>query len=261
MQINCEFCGFSINPKCEDCCPNCDASYEQNPTYLKLKELELKKKEIDNKKAELNLKRNQEREDLEIKQNKQQKHRIMILKLCFLFIFVMLFVIPFTVGVFIGIKESINENTSNPEIIDTEIEINNDQKDDQKENIVIAEFNEFADNGIYAVKIDKIEEIPSDYPLYDNCINIAIHFVIVNSGTAEVSPWTSKVYCIVNGYSQQNSWVEGYKPIPTQYVAAGMSIDGYCIFRVPVDIETMQIKYKDDIIINVKPQHIDFIEN
>ena len=39
MQINCEFCGFSINPNCEDCCPNCGASYEQNPTYLKLKEL------------------------------------------------------------------------------------------------------------------------------------------------------------------------------------------------------------------------------
>jgi hypothetical protein len=168
----------------------------------------------------------------------------------------MLFIIPFIVGLYLGIKDSLTNDDINIEIMDPEPTVNNSQE----KKIVEVGFNEFADIGRYSVKINKIEEIPAEYPLYDGCVNIAIHFVIKNNGNEPVQPWTSKIYCIVNGYSQQNSWVEGYKPIPTHYIDVGMLMDGYCIFRIPVDVETMQIKYGDNIVINIDPQNIQFVE-
>lgn len=245
MQIHCEFCGFMIETNNEDCCPNCGATYDENKEYEKLKLLELEKERIKNEKEKAELKRKAAAEKRKEEKRKIEKRKQSLGVGILIFFIVIMFIIPGLVGMVLGIMESVNPETSMEEIED-EHYIN-----------ATAKFNEFADNTTYAVKVDRVEEInKTDYYIPEGYMCIAVHIIIKNTSYDDIQVWTPSVNCIVDGFVQDFTYDVNYKDITTNFVAPGLSTDGYAIFKIPENMSTIQLQYDQYITIDIGPENI-----
>lgn len=255
MQIHCEFCGFMIETDREDCCPNCGATYDENKEYEQLKLLELEKERIKNEKEKAELKRKAAAEKRKEEKRKIEKRKQSLGVGILVFFIVIMFIIPGLVGMVLGIMESVN-----PDDYQQSDEYDNYFEDEHYVNAT-ANFNEFADNTTYAVKIDSIKEInKSDHYIPNGHMCIAIHIIIKNTSDTDIQVWTPSVNCIVNGFVQETTYDINYKDITTNFVSPGLLTDGYAIFVIPKDVQTIALKYDEYITINIDPNYIQRIE-
>ena len=245
MQIHCEFCGYVIETDTEDCCQNCGATYENNKEYLKLKLLKLEEEKHQREKEKAALKRKEAAERRKEEKRKQEQRKKNFATGILIFFIIIMFVIPGLVGVCLGIYESIHPEISMEEI-ENEHYIN-----------ATAAFTEFADNTTYAVKVDRVEEInKTDYYIPEGYMCIAVHIIIKNTSDEDIQVWTPSVNCIVDGFVQDFTYDVRYKDITTNFVAPGLSTDGYAIFRIPENMNTIQLQYDQYITIDIGPENI-----
>ena len=86
---------------------------------------------------------------------------------------------------------------------------------------------------------------------------IEVHFVITNVYNEDIQLWDRRVDCIVNGFVQERCWDSNYHEITTDYIRPGLSVDGWEIFEIPINAQTIEIKYGDYININIDPKNIE----
>jgi hypothetical protein len=261
MQIICEFCGVAVNVKEDDCCPNCGASYADNQDYQERKRLELENEKLraQKEKAAFNRKQYNSRKKAE------KARQAQIAKIWMITVFSLVFLLPFLIAFIIGMVEGLTDIDIIP---DSEETIKSETEDlyspelDTEPTFISASgnFQEKISNGVYSVRVTEIKEIDR-YPFQptDGYMYIAIHFILTNDYHSDFQMWEEHVDCIIDGFVQERSWDSTLKDISSDYIAPGLSINGWEIYEVPKDIKTIQIKYGSYITINIDPNHISYL--
>lgn len=251
MQIICEFCGAAVNIQEDDICPNCGASYADNVQYQERKKLELEKEKLEIKKK----KTTYEKRQAAAKRQAEEKRKQKTVATWMITIIALFFLAPMIVGFFIGMYEGITgenifQDETNIEYEDVEILEPSYQANQ-------GNFDEFVYNGVYSVSIDKIQECNREYYTpKKGYMFVEVHFVITNSSNEECQVWERNVNCIVNGFVQERCWDSNYHEITSDYISPGLSVDGWEIFEIPINAQTIEIKYGDYITINIDPKNI-----
>lgn len=262
MTFHCEFCGMLINTETDKKCPNCGASFSKNKINKSLEEKRIKQE---------NLKIQKEETDIEYKRAQIEKQKIVnethknnlktqkkiakIVKITTgIIVFpIIAFVVVIGLAILIGLGSAIYqafdepketnkiEEFVEPEIIEKDVSVN---------------FLEKGFTSKYSVMVDEAIEInPYPWTPPKGYRHVAFHFVVENISDKDFRD-ESKVVCSVNGIKMSSTFGNDWKGFKNQIIPSGFKIDGYLFYEIPIDLETVQLKYGDYITINIKNDQI-----
>ncbi len=251
--FNCEYCGSLIDTATDDNCPNCGASYSDNPAFLASQKSQRVKANLENQKAAADIEKKKEeikRQKLENQdyQNRIDNHEkaiktswkaakiVRIIAFCALGAFFLSIIIVFaskSIGV---INEELDRyKTTNPPVTEA-LGFMTDE----------ASFNKFANNGVIKVKVDEFEEFdPYPYENERGYVSVAIHFVVENVSKESFYD-DSEVTVLADGYlAEKINSTYNYKLLRDTTIPSGAKYDGYLLYKIPTSAEEIEIKYGD----------------
>lgn len=249
MNIICDYCGSKIDTSKHNTCPYCGASYHNNQSYNKnakrqeeIEELKLKdlkeNQELEHQKKKLEL----ENAKVDLKHKKQKSP---LLKGCLIALIVIAVVI---IGFFLLcayiVNLAVKNDTKTPDTQQTEITTT--AEPEFIEVPVSGGINEPLSTSKYTITLTELK--PADKPWHWNPAKgnmyIAVHFVIENINDEEF-------ICNDNYTCQADGFLANAFPysqdiyIQSKRIPAGMKIDGYRCFEVPIDTKEFTITYDD----------------
>ena len=246
MVFHCEYCGASIDSEIDKNCPVCGASYAKNKSFKELKQ-----------KEEIRKKLEQEEKQARIEKQKIQNEFVFLAPILFSFIATGFFLFSGGLAYLVSSSEVVNENNYNYEdIYDFEDRISEESTPAFIFNEVAGGFNEAVNNGTLSVMINELKEV-DDYPFKpDNgYMYVAMHFVVENVSQLDYDD-NSSIYCNADGMLMDSHWLSDYRKLDAKKIPAGMKIDGYLCFEVPVNVENLEITYGDYITISIPGENI-----
>ncbi len=276
MKVTCEYCDSVVDAENNDTCPNCGAplANSRKAREAELNEERLKKEAEEREERKRQQKLEQER--IEAERGKMildavtnlsgrahsAKNSRALKAGCFVPILIaaliiILFVI-FSIFKSSG-SNSAGKSDTNSGFTFPNFNVEDFWGDDETEDIpekVEVNFGEKAVTPMYTVLCDEIKEVDS-YPwtVQKGYRYVAVHLVLTNN-LSEEELLNEKTDFVINGIAQDIRFLSGYKRIPSSFVTAGLSVDGYLIFEIPTDVKTAQLKYGDYVTINIKPSDI-----
>ena len=272
MVFHCEYCGASIDSEIDKNCPVCGASYAKNKSFKELKQKEEIRKKLEQEEKQARIEkqkiqneynktkvRNYQRNE----QTKKNSRTVLIILFVFLapilfsFIATGFFLFSGGLAYLVSSSEVVNENNYNYEdIYDFEDRISEESTPAFIFNEVAGGFNEAVNNGTLSVMINELKEV-DDYPFKpDNgYMYVVMHFVVENVSQLDYDD-NSSIYCNADGMLMDSHWLSDYRKLDAKKIPAGMKIDGYLCFEVPVNVENLEITYGDYITISIPGENI-----
>lgn len=263
MKIYCEYCGTQFDIETNHECPECGAAFDKNKHAFEIEqnkkekeklererrrlENEKKKAEIEHQKAQAQYTKNRTR--METNANKTAKIIALIIGSPII-LFAGLLGITMLLGIIMGIYTVVTGDDAWLEE-DTEIVEVVDKEPQFIFNEASGGFNEAVSNGTLSVTINEVKEVdPYPWTADKDHMYIIVHFIVEN-----ISKWDfkdeEKVRCTVDGILMEKKWTNDYKELKETTIPAGMKIDGYLSFQVPINAEELEITYGDYITIKI----------
>lgn len=276
MKVTCEYCDSVVDAENNDTCPNCGAplANSRKAREAELNEERLKKEADEREERKRQQKLEQERIEAERgkmildavtnlsgRANSAKNSRALkagcFVPILIAALIIILFVI-FSIFKSSG-SNSAGKSDTNSGFTFPNFNVEDFGGDDETEDIpekVEVNFGEKAVTPMYTVLCDEIKEVDS-YPwtVQKGYRYVAVHLVLTNN-LSEEELLNEKTDFVINGIAQDIRFLSGYKRIPSSFVTAGLSVDGYLIFEIPTDVKTAQLKYGDYVTINIKPSDI-----
>ena len=247
MKFFCEYCGNRIDALKDSKCPNCGASYKKNASYKKIEEEMAQEKKINN-------------------ENKQKlfDHVLGTLKFSrwFFLIPIVFFLIVFITIIFAFGRagKSVNSQIENNKIENNKIDINDTKEQiedifdsfgkEEKQEMVTANFNEFASTKNYKVKVERYEIIEDVFKKAEDGYELVKFHLLVENLTDKAID-SEDVNCIVDGIAQNNYYYAGHSDLPFD-ISIGLTVKGTATFIVPKNAASYDIKYGDYVTIHIE---------
>lgn len=249
MNIICDYCGSKIDTSKHSSCPYCGATYDNNQAYnknskrqeeiedLKLKDLK-ESQEIEHQKKKIEL----ENAKVDLKHKKQKSP---LLKGCLITLIVIAVIIIgfFALCAYI-VNVAVDKETKTPNQQQTEIQTT--PEPEVVDVPVSGGMNEPLSTSKYTITLTELK--PADKPWHWNPAKgnmyIAVHFLLENISDEEF-------VCSDNYTCQADGILTSAFPysqdiyIDSRRIPAGMTIEGYRCFEVPIDAKEFTIIYDD----------------
>lgn len=223
MKIKCEYCDSVINTRVDDECPNCGASYANNKEYLEYKKTE---KEIN-------------KHFLDVFK-KTQKTAFIIPVVAMIFIII----------IFLSIVTSFNKSSKQVSNIINNRTTSTTTTTKKVQEKLTVNYREEAVLNNYKVMVDSYEVFTSKFykPGKGNEF-VTFHFLVTNISNKPIT--SLKVYCIVDGVSQNTVWDTERDELPS-LIATDLKVQGNYAFEVPKNAKSYDIRYGDYVTIHIE---------